>query len=142
LFRRVDPFEEKVTAAEVRFSYFIAEHNLPFLVADHFTDLCKVLFPDSKIAQSFKCRRTKTTHILTNAIAPQVDKRVTELCWTEKYSIMVDESNDRGGKKVMCVLVRVLDRTVMKVSTRFLGLPTCNIGTGANLFDCLNEVLM
>jgi hypothetical protein len=142
LFRRVDPFEQKVTTAEVMFSYFVAEHNLPFLVADHFTDLCKVMFPDSKIAQAFKCRRTKMTHVLTKAIALHVDKRVQELCRSEKYSIMVDESNDRGGEKVMCILVRVLDRTVMKVSIRFLGLPTCNIGTGANLFNCLNEVLV
>ena len=32
---------------------FIAEHNIPFLAADHFTKLTKVMFPDSTIAQDF-----------------------------------------------------------------------------------------
>ena len=43
--------EEQVTTAEIYFSTFIAEHNMAFLAADHFTKLCKVMFPDSKIAE-------------------------------------------------------------------------------------------
>ena len=50
---------EQVTSAEFYFTAFIAEHNLPFATADHFTKLCKVMFPDSKIAQSYSCGRTK-----------------------------------------------------------------------------------
>ena len=48
-----DSLSDQVTQAEVYFATFIAEHNLPFLAADHFTRLCKVMFPDSKIAQGF-----------------------------------------------------------------------------------------
>jgi len=51
-----NPVADKVTKAEVLFTSFIAEHNLPFLVADHFTQLCKVMFTDSEIAQKFNCR--------------------------------------------------------------------------------------
>ena len=39
------------TEAEVKFCHFIAEHNIPFTAADHFLDLVKSLFPDSKIAK-------------------------------------------------------------------------------------------
>ena len=35
--------------ADTYFAKFVAEHNLPFLVADHFSRLAKVMFPDSKI---------------------------------------------------------------------------------------------
>ena len=50
---------DKTTAAEIYyFATFIAEHNLPFLTADHFTELCKKMFPDSKIAEGFACDRT------------------------------------------------------------------------------------
>ena len=40
--------DRQVTAAEVYFSTFVAEHNLPFLASDYFTKLCKVMFPDSE----------------------------------------------------------------------------------------------
>ena len=39
-----------VIRSETLFTNFVAEHNLPFAVADHFTRLYKQMFPDSKIA--------------------------------------------------------------------------------------------
>ena len=39
------------TEVEVKFCYFIAEHNIPFTASDHFSDLIKSLFPDCKIAK-------------------------------------------------------------------------------------------
>ena len=142
MFAAASSAPDRVTKAEVIFSYFVAEHNLPMLVADHFSELVKVMFPDSQIAKDFGCRRTKTTHIINRAIAPAFDETITNMCKTEKFSIMVDESNDHRDQKAMTVLVRVLDRDVQKISTRFLDIPICNIGTGANLFSCLNEVLV
>ena len=47
------PKKESSTAtaeAEVKFCHFIAEHNISFTAADHFSDLVKSLFPGSKIA--------------------------------------------------------------------------------------------
>ena len=129
--------QQKVTKAEVIFTNFVLEHNLPFSVADHFTDLCKQMFPDSEVAKLFSCRRLKTTHILNKAIAPIEKKKVTDLCAANKFSIMMDESNDKGNDKCCAILIRVLDRSVKRVVTRFLAIPVCNIGTGANLFSCL-----
>ena len=62
--------EHDITTAELYFTTFIAEHNLPFLAADHFTKLCKVMFADSKIAEGFSCGRTKATAIVKYALAP------------------------------------------------------------------------
>ena len=59
-----DGLADQVMASEIYFATFVAEHNIPFLQADHFTKLCKSMFPDSKIAQQFACSRTKTTDIL------------------------------------------------------------------------------
>ena len=50
-----DPLSLKLIKAETRFSYFIAEHNVPFSVASHFNKLVKSLFPDSEIAKNYKC---------------------------------------------------------------------------------------
>ena len=51
---------KNVTSAEVMMCQFLAMHNLPFLAADHLSDLFPAMFPDSKIAGDFACKRTKT----------------------------------------------------------------------------------
>ncbi|WAR19965.1 hypothetical protein MAR_001803, partial [Mya arenaria] len=124
---------DPVTRAEVCFATFIAEHNLSFFIADHFTDLVKVMFPYSEIAKKFRCRRTKVTNIVMKALAPVADTKVTRLCRNNKFSIMMDESNDQSDSKCVAILVRVYDSAVLKVMTYFLSMPVCNIGTGANL---------
>ena len=43
-----DAMSEKVMKSELYFARFVAEHNLSFATADHFTKLCKVMFPDSE----------------------------------------------------------------------------------------------
>ena len=45
--------DEDVIRAETIFSNLVAEHNVPLLLADHFTNACKLMFPDSKIAAKF-----------------------------------------------------------------------------------------
>jgi len=140
MFKKQD--KDDVLKAEVLFTAFVAEHNIPFLVADHFTKLVKEMFPDSDIAKKFSCMRTKTTHIMNRALAPSFDDEVTKLCQNEKFSVMIDESNDQGDNKSMAVLVRVYDQTIQRVSTKFLGLPTCNIATAENLFQAINQVFV
>ena len=133
---------DKVTRAEVMFAFSIAEHNLPMAVAVHFTELVKEMFPDSEIAKKFSRKRSKTRHILYTVLAPALDDRVTSLCKSEKFSLMIDESNDHSDNKAVTILVHVLDRTVQQITTRFLDLPMCNIGMRASPFSCLNEVIM
>ena len=43
-----ESLSSKVLKSEVFLAKFVAEHNLSFSTADHFTKLCKKLFPDSK----------------------------------------------------------------------------------------------
>lgn len=71
---------DSTTKAEVLFSFFVAEHNLPALLADHFTDLARQMFPDSEIAKRFKCKRTKTTQIVKRCLAPAATTPVMDRC--------------------------------------------------------------
>ena len=41
-FFTVNADTEDVIRSETLFTHFVAEHNLPFAVADHFTRLCKI----------------------------------------------------------------------------------------------------
>ena len=50
-----------IERAEVLFSNFVAEHNIPLMTTDHFTNLTS-MFPDSKIAQAFRCPNKDNMH--------------------------------------------------------------------------------
>ena len=132
--------EEAVTKAEVLFSMFIAEHNLPFLVADHFTHLTSAMFPDSKIAKAFSAAKTKTTCIIKGALFPHFTEPVIELCRKSSFSILCDEGNDNDDKN-FAILVRLWDENLGKPITRFLDMPVCNIATGEKLFELIDKSL-
>ena len=133
--------EDQTIRAEIYFAKFVAEHNLPFLVADHFSRLTKVMFPDSKIAEAYSCARTKTAAIVTHALAPTLREEVVRVCRSSPFTILCDGGNDKFDKKYFAVLVRYWDNQVHHVVTRFLAMPVCNRATAANMFDALNTVM-
>ena len=138
---RDQSLSEQVMVAELYFTCFIVEHNLPFASSDHFTNLCKVMFPDSQIAQRYACGRTKTKAIVSHAIAPMVNARVIEACVQGPFTILCDGGNDRLDRKYFAIIVRFWDESLATVVTRFLGMPVCNIATGQALFDAVEKEL-
>ena len=46
---------------------FIALHNIELETADHLSELLIVRFPDTKIANDFACKNTKTKAIVCDA---------------------------------------------------------------------------
>ena len=60
-----------MTNAEVLFTGFLLERNLPFEAAFHAGHLFCVMFPDSEIAKKYGCAATKTEAIINYAIAPE-----------------------------------------------------------------------
>ena len=137
---RQSPIEEAVTKAEVLFAMFVAEHNLPFLIADHFTHLTSAMFPDSKTAKAFSAAKTKTTCIVKGALFPHFTDPVVKLCCETTFSILCDEGNDSDDKN-FAILVRLWDENLGKPMTRFLDMPVCNIATGEKLFDLIDKSL-
>ena len=131
--------QDDITAAELYFTTFIAEHNLPFLAADHFTKLCKSMFPDSKIADGFSCGRTKTTAIVKYALAPVFTAKVVNICRTSPFTLLCDAGNDQFGKKCFAIMVRVWDESREQAVTRFLAMLVHNVSTAEALFDAINS---
>ena len=109
--------EDQAMKAEIYFAKFVAKHNLPFLVADHFSRLTKVMFPDSKIAEAYSCARTKTIAIITHALAPALREEVVSACRSSPFIILCDGGNDQVDKKYFAVLVRYWDDKVNHVAT-------------------------
>ena len=144
--RKREEEQLQVKKAETLFVQFVAEHNLPFRIGDHFTKLVKGMFPDSDIARQFQCSRTKTSVLVRYGNGRFChDKLVETLTSTTpvNYSLLVDESNDRGvDAKDLVVLLRFFDPSAMKAVTRFIDLPTANDGTAAAIFMKIDECLM
>ena len=85
---------DQVTMVALYFASFIIEHNLSFTTADHFSKLRKRMLPDSKIAEQYASARMKTTAIITHALAPTVDQKVTKACQSQPFSILCDGGNN------------------------------------------------
>ena len=87
---------------------FIAEHNLPFSISDHLTELCKVMFPDSAIAQGISMKRTKCTE-LTKKLADSVQEELAAKLRKNPFTVIIDESTDTSRTKCLTVIVKFFD---------------------------------
>ena len=90
-----DAMSEKVMKSELYFARFVAEHNMSFATADHFSKLCKIMFPDSKVAESFSCGRRKTTALVTHALAHSADDAVISACRNGSFRSFCDGGNQK-----------------------------------------------
>ncbi|XP_063590824.1 E3 SUMO-protein ligase KIAA1586-like [Penaeus indicus] len=84
---------------------FLAEHNLPFSIADHMVELFKAMFPDSAIARELHMKKTKCTKLMGNCITKALVAKLQK----EKFSVITDESTDVSTTKCMTVVVNFFD---------------------------------
>jgi hypothetical protein len=115
-----DTVQEQVKIAEIKLATFVAEHNLPFAVMDHLSDLVKELFPDSTIASKIKCKHTKTRCIVKNVLARRFKTSVIETLQKTKFSIIIDETTDIATKKQLALIVRYYSEQDLTVKSHFL----------------------
>ena len=120
---------EKVTRAELLFSGFIAVHNLSIATADHSGSLFREIFPDSKTAAKYKCKRTKTTHVLTGAVTKDNAEEIPKYLQSSWYGIATDRSIDETDK-YLSVLVRY-EVPHGLIQTSLLDMPDINVGSDA-----------
>jgi hypothetical protein len=122
---------------------FLIEHNLPLSAADHLSSLFPAMFPDSKIATKFSCRRTKSTAIV-HTMAEDVQSDISERMRCNLFSISTDGSADRGGKNQLYPIVtRYYNKDEGRVLTGTLTLPACTdiCSTGENIFNLVDGEL-
>lgn len=130
----IESSEQRV--AEVLFSNFIIEHNLPFSVSDH----AAPMFPDSDIAKQYPCRRTKTAAIV-NCIGKNASETISESLRNASFALSTDGSNDKDSQ-LYPIVARYLNTKVSKVVSSVLCIPSCTgNSTGENIFDLVNKAL-
>ena len=132
-----DDFKFKVMNAELLFMNFLVEHNIPMSAADHATALFKQMFPDSKIAEAFRCARTKAT-ALVHHVASNVAAKVAAES-KDTFSLSTDGSNDSDDKFFPIVLSHQ-DSNTGVIKQSLLSVPTVAdaSATGENIFKTLD----
>ena len=60
--------EKKVQGSEVRLAGVVSELNLPFTTVDTLVSAIKAICPDSEIAKSLKCGKTKCKMIIKKCL--------------------------------------------------------------------------
>ena len=101
-------FDDKVTSAEAIWATGVAVSHLPANVANIITPSFPVMFPDSQIALSFACKRTKTSRILSDGLGPffraSVENEIRNTA--PAYTIEIDETTTAKHWKQLEILVR------------------------------------
>ncbi len=132
--------EHHTLSAELMFSRFIVEHNLPIAVADHATKLFGQMFPDSDIAKKFKCGHAKTTALICMQSADR-SRGIADDIGSQPFTVCTDGSNDQSDK-FYPVIVRYVDPQG-SVKSGLLHVPTVDEPscTGENIFNTVTEKL-
>lgn len=135
--KKTKNIDYKAKEGVLRLAGFLTEHNLPMKIMEHLPSLVKTICPDSEIAQSIKCSRTKMSNIIKNITGEEARIQLMNILRENKFSIMVDESTDRTCSKNLCLVARVV--IDYKIEDHFLSLLPVKEATGAALFALIND---
>lgn len=124
---------QSVQSAEIRIASFVAEHNLPFNISDHLTELIKSVSIDSKIASKIVCGRTKCSNIVKNVTGHISKEKLIAKLQTTSFSLIIDESTDKSAIKHLCLVVRL--QVNEKVQDHFLTLIPLEDATSLNIYN-------
>lgn len=124
--------------AEVTFTKFIIEKNLPIAIADDVGDLLRTMFPKYSELKNYRCARTKTTAIIHTLAEHEKEQTVDNLLNCGVYSLSTDGGNDTK-QKLFPILVRYVDTTNEKIVTEILSVDTLSSTTATGL-DIYNHV--
>lgn len=129
-----------VTNAELLFTTFLVEHNLPLACSDHAGQLFKKMFPDSKIASKYGCARTKTGSLI-RSLAISTDEKITETMKSQPFSLATDGSNDINDTKLYPIVVSFFDTEIGEIVTTILTVQESRDNTGEGIFKILDGEL-
>nr|XP_037283863.1 uncharacterized protein LOC119176607 [Rhipicephalus microplus] len=102
-------------------------------------DVVKAACDDSQIAKNVSCGRMKCTSIVKNVLGEQSRQDICELLRRQKFSLLVDESTDKGTVKHLSLVTRVMNANGDVVDA-FLDLVPVSDGTAQSLFSSLKAV--
>ncbi|XP_033122103.1 uncharacterized protein LOC117121110 [Anneissia japonica] len=110
---------------------------MPFRQADHLTDVMKRMFPDSEIAKKLTMKRTKASYVMQDGIASHEVDSLAEICRTQKFSLLIDESTDVSVTQILAVVVRFFHKR--KVTDALLAAVEVEDGSAESLYAAVRS---
>ncbi len=124
-------------------SILLAQHNVPLSIADHLSPIILNIF-DGDVTKGYACAHTKTTAILSNAVAPAFKHELVSVMQSSPFSLLIDGSNDSGLDKMNPITVKIFDTSRDKVQSRFLDMCLTNgarAATAEEIFARMDQIL-
>lgn len=100
--------DSRVNIAAIFISSFITKHKLPFTITDKFFELCRVIFPDSAIAQNLYMENTKCTEIIKN-MNKWITNELVDKLKTHRFSVTIEDYIDLSATECLTVIVKYYD---------------------------------
>lgn len=126
--------------SEAAAATFICCHS-SIAVVDHLVDMCKYVFPDSKVAQGMKMHRTKCTAVIREVLAPHFRDDLLKDIGGSSYSLLLDESNNVTVIKMLGVIIVYYSKAHKKIVSTFLGLVELSACDAQAIFDAVITLL-
>ena len=92
-------YEEQVLRAEVLQALQVVNSNYSFVSSENDNERFKIMFPDSKIAQSYRQSKTKVRYNIQYGIAPHVKQMLIYDVSNTPFTFKFDESTTSQVKK-------------------------------------------
>ena len=130
--------EKLVKEGEIRLAAVVSELNLPFTAVDRLLPVIKAMCPDSVVAKKFKCGKTKCSAIVKNVLGRKEQDDLLDLLRNSCFSLIANESTDRGCIKHLALVARVA--AVNGVKDMFLTLVPLESATASSLYEHIKSV--
>ena len=106
-------FEEQVLCAEVLQALQVVNSNYSFASSENDNERFKMMFPDSKIAQSYRQGKTKVRYNIQYGIAPHIKQMLMYDVNTTPFTFKFDESTTSQVKKNNIMLIYNFGQKIM-----------------------------
>ncbi|CAH0562846.1 unnamed protein product [Brassicogethes aeneus] len=148
-FFKDSPIEVEVKKAELNMCALLVEHNLPFRLMDHMSEIISKCFSNPEVAKLFSCKRTKAAALTYNVLKPELEREMHEDLKSYQnissqapvFSLIMDKSTDVSSTKMLAVVTKYYSKKCLKVKTKFLTLVDLEGETAQHLFDALSKAL-
>ena len=114
---------DEVTKAEVLWALKVVEDDSSFASFDDMQCLFRSMFPDSKIAQEYRCGTTKVRYLVTYGLAPYFEELLLKDIKTSQYgyTLHYDETKTSQTKKQMDLVIRYWSTDRKRVVVHYFG---------------------
>ncbi|KAJ8929955.1 hypothetical protein NQ314_017320 [Rhamnusium bicolor] len=132
---------DEVKKAEMKIVVVVLEHNIPFRVMDHFSDVNAAIISRFRNRKLFSSKRTKSTAIAYNVLRKNFKTMMLEEIQSgpSTFSIIIDESTDVSTTKILAI--KNFSNNSNSVKTKFLSIIIIKGITAQDLFDAPNSGL-